>query len=427
MKKIYLLIIVLMLSIFILAFHPLHINATSVNEITENSNTEPIEEETEASVASSGEGLGHPDNHGEEWYILSKTEPVFGNNKKIDYSKMSELLKYLKPGDIIYETNDSIIGDITGHIAIVYDILWDETYQQYYVSIIEAYTGGVGYGIMTPNRFKEKEVIIYRLNDASETQIQNALTWLQGRCEDNFRFHTHKYLNGLYEDGETYWYCAELVWAAFMRQEINLDSNDNSNGDSIVFPKELASSSHLTMILHYTDEDDEDKYDTNVDSDGATSHTYTCDGETYTEPHEFEAYNSCYEKCRMCDYKRQVRNHDYTYSYSPAGEEMHYASCECGAQIQTEHVFTPSGSMDICMLCFLSKAHIHSYTYTPAIMGRSHRKTCSCGDSTIEMCIGTTFPGSTSNCIKCGQVLNGGAITPLRDDENEDIYDEETE
>ena len=60
MKKIYLLIIVLMLSIFILAFNPLHINAISINEITENSNAEPIEE-GEASVASAGEGLGHTD------------------------------------------------------------------------------------------------------------------------------------------------------------------------------------------------------------------------------------------------------------------------------------------------------------------------------------------------------------------------------
>ena len=91
--------------------------------------------------------------------MLDYNAPKLGN-QTIDYNQMSELLTYLKPGDIIYETNDSIVGDITKHIAIVYDILWDEEHQQHYVSIIEAYTGGVGYGIMTPNRFEEKKVIL---------------------------------------------------------------------------------------------------------------------------------------------------------------------------------------------------------------------------------------------------------------------------
>ena len=161
MKKLIILCLVFVLSIGMLTLSSFRISAATTNElIIEDSNANSIDDEGEASVTSSGEGLGHPDNHGEKWYILDTYNPTFGDQEvEIDYNQMPELLKYLKPGDIIYETNDSIVGDFTGHIAIVYDILWDETHQQYYVSIIEAYTGGVGYSIMTPNRFEKKKLL----------------------------------------------------------------------------------------------------------------------------------------------------------------------------------------------------------------------------------------------------------------------------
>ena len=97
---------------------------------------------------------GGEDTHGEEWYNLSVDNPIL--TKRTSYSEKIELLKYLKPGDIIYETNGSPIGDMTKHIAIVYDIVWSAEHNQYYVAIIEAYLGGVGFGIMTPNRLEEK-------------------------------------------------------------------------------------------------------------------------------------------------------------------------------------------------------------------------------------------------------------------------------
>ena len=138
------------LLVFALLFNPLKINATfeyslykqteEVNKTTENSSTRSIP--------------GGENTHGEEWYNLSDDNPIL--TKSADYSAMLEMLQYLKPGDIIYETNGSPIGDMTKHIAIVYDIVWSADYNQYYVAIIEAYLGGVGFGIMTPNRLEEK-------------------------------------------------------------------------------------------------------------------------------------------------------------------------------------------------------------------------------------------------------------------------------
>ena len=178
MKKIFLLLFLLMLSTSVLTISLLHVNATFNDESTENTE-ETIETYEDASTRSVP---GGEDTQGETWYYLTlDNNGIPSQYQYIDYSANLKLLTYLKPGDIIYETNDSIVGDFTGHIAIVYDILWDEEYQQHYVSIIEAYTDGVGYGIMTPNRFKEKEVIIYRLTTASESQIQGALAWIKGQ------------------------------------------------------------------------------------------------------------------------------------------------------------------------------------------------------------------------------------------------------
>ena len=471
MRKICILVFILVLSIFMSGIISFNINATVENEtITEESNANFVEgeDEGEASITSSGEGYNPPDNHGEEWYILSTEEPVFGNDEAIDYSSRSELLTHLKPGDIIYETNDSIVGDFTGHIAIIYDILWDEEYQQYYVSIIEAYRGGVGYSIMTPNRFEGKDVIIYRLTNANETQIQGALNWLVGKCGDSFKFHNNKFLDGLIETDDegnetTYWYCAELIWAAYYRQEIYLDWDDNNNGGSLISPHALALNSQLTTILHYTVEYDEDKYETILTNNGATGHTYTCDGDTYTEEHFYRFWNPDEEThtatcaceysievehhfacrypnmrnhsvyCVDCGYVQGIENHtfeytntsgsehtktcsgcgytiteahEYTDRYSSMDSNYHRGICECNVSKITRHTFDEDGENKICADCGYEIAinHIHLYTYTP-LVGNRHRKTCSCGDSATEGCMGRTSIDGTSYCINCGREM----------------------
>ena len=293
-------------------------------------------------------------------------------------------------------------------------------------------------------------------------------------------------------DGDPdYWYCSELVWAAYFHQGILLEPNDSS----IVIPHEILNSSAVSTIIQYN------KTTTlTYDSNG---HTYSCDGDTYTEPHEleydscyekckiceykrlinphnfsnyvedsyiqhrayctcgdyelqmhqhnyeyiavddedhnrycicghyitsahdYETYNSCYEKCRTCEHIIQTQEHDYTYGYESMNTETHYAYCECGAGRVDGHTFYASGELDVCIYCKLEKNHVHQYTYISCMDGNTHRKICSCGISVIEPCFGVAAPDSAICCIKCGQTMNGGAIKPWsKEDETVPLDDE---
>lgn len=69
------------------------------------------------------------------WYNIGTSLPY-----AVDYSN-SNLLKYLKAGDILYE--DTGFHGMTGHMAIVEGIFYDETYNQEYIRLIEAVDVGV--------------------------------------------------------------------------------------------------------------------------------------------------------------------------------------------------------------------------------------------------------------------------------------------
>ena len=401
-------------------------------------------------------------------------------------------MTHLKPGDIIYEPNGAFIGDLVGHIAMVYDIVYDEANNQHYVITIESYTGGVQYGLMTPARFESKDVQIYRLTDATETQIQGAIAWAQSQYDAAWFFKAWKKTEpGLIP----VWYCAELIWAAYYHQGIYLDQDDNNNWGSIVFPYEIAAYQNAIPILHDSGED----YQAELYSNGDTYHTYYFNGKTYTEEHDYEeyqhryrkcrvceyidyntnnleyqeisntlhscectvcghifyeehtikytiisnenhsknciycgytltevhnyqAYNSCYEKCADCGHKNQIAEHDFTYGYETNPNDVnntHYAYCECGLRISQEHSFSSSGELDICTYCHLEKNHIHSYTYRPAIKGKTHIKECRCGEKNTEACFGAAIFGEPAYCGRCGEEMKFGGIGILSN-ENED-------
>ena len=460
MKKIIILTIVLML-IFLLPLGSFQINAMVELEKTEEVTDLMSDSDDNVSVASVP---GGEDTHNESWYgLLVDNDCIPLIYQEINYSAKSELLKYLKPGDIIYETNGSPLGDVTKHIAIVYDIVYDDANDQEYVMIIEAYTGGVLYGIMTPNRFEEKDVIIYRLTNASETQIQGALTWIKSQLGSTYRIPWNKYLNGVYdeENGTNSFYCAELVWAAFYRQGIYLDWDDNNDGGSIISPFALASYEHLTTILHYTDYEDEERYKTTITNNGATGHTYSCDGDTYTEEHDYEVYNYCYEKCRACGYQRQAKEHNY--SYTTASSSVHEATCtDCGYTETKSHNFVCDGvenylHYEKCTDCGYRANRMSDYQYVninstqhtsecttcghtsmgehkwgyQTINNTSHRKYCTlCGyiSGTESHIVDPTYIDPTDKykkCKYCKGLYTSGIITPII--KNKIEIEEETE
>ena len=147
------------------------------------------------------------------------------------------------------------------------------------------------------------------------------------------------------------------------------------------------------------------QYTTNNDN----THTLSCldCGFMISEEHDYVTHNHCYEKCADCGNVRQVVEHDYTDRYVSKDNLYHYAYCICGSKQTKDHTFYETDRSKNCYDCSYSIElnHVHSYVYTPISNGRSHTKTCRCGISKTEMCIGSIAIDGTSRCTKCGQTL----------------------
>lgn len=245
--------------------------------------TQPIDTTNDdtASVSSSGGG-----SNGETWNPLEVVNGVPKLAYAVDYSQNPNLLKYLKKGDLIYEPEAG--WSITGHTALVVDIAYDATYQQEYVLVVEAApNGGVCYGVLTPNRFNTLKDIIKRVKTATQAQINSAVSWACNQVGKSYFVSTTKSPD---PDNE-FWYCSELVWAAFYWQGIYLDQNDNEEtGGSVVMPYEINADADLTTIMQHGKT-------TVATSNNASTHTITCNNETFTEKHTYITYNSSQVNC----------------------------------------------------------------------------------------------------------------------------------
>lgn len=205
--------------------------------------------------------------------------------KAIDYEDES-LLKYLQKGDIIFEAMSAV-----NHSAIVEGVYYDTTYEQYYVRVIESVkNGGVCRGIVTPERMRTKEGTVYRLTNASETQIDGAFDFIYDQLGKNYEIAVHKN----YERDNNDWYCSELIWAAFYHQGIYLDNDDNDQFGSIVWPAELIDHDFAKMIVSYEEE-------TVCTSISSTQHKIKCGDDEVIAEHEYKSYIGYVDKCYGCD------------------------------------------------------------------------------------------------------------------------------
>lgn len=153
---------------------------------------------------------------------------------------------------------------------------------------------------MTPTRFDEKKVEIYRLSDASDEDIENAISFMLSQLGKSYEIALHKNNSSSNED----WYCSELIWAAFYWQDILLDDDDNDQFGSIVWPSEIRDYDNATLIMHY-------QYDTTATCLNSTTHQIECNGEITYEYHNYNHQNGYLDKCYICD----VLNSQYMISY----------------------------------------------------------------------------------------------------------------
>ena len=151
MKKIiYILSFMFFVFSFVMFGFPLTVNASELEEEVEVED-EFVYHEDAVEPMSSGSGSNGDGSNNEDWYNINVVNGIPQLPHSVDYSTKEGLIKYLKPGDLVYEPVGGM--GITGHTAMVYDILYSEEYEQYYVVLIEAVSDDVSYGLLTPTRF----------------------------------------------------------------------------------------------------------------------------------------------------------------------------------------------------------------------------------------------------------------------------------
>jgi hypothetical protein len=153
----------------------------------------------------------------------------------------SDLYTSVQKGDIVYEANGGF--GITGHAAIVEGKYHNSARDIRYIRIIEAIDIGVVRSVLDDTRVSDKEAYIYRVNNATATNINNAVSFCSGELGSTYFIDFAKDTSS----SETDLYCSELVWAAYKNQ--NIDIECAGNGEPGVTPRDITLySSEVTLI-----------------------------------------------------------------------------------------------------------------------------------------------------------------------------------
>lgn len=152
-----------------------------------------------------------------------------------EYSLISNVQK----GDIVYEAKGGF--GITGHIAIVEGIYTCNSRQ--YIRVIEAISSGVKRGILDDTRVDDKGVKVLRVKSASTAQKKAAVAFCVGELGSSYNLDFAKDTSA----SETDWYCSELVWAAYKKQGINIETTGWLNEPGIT-PRDIYRSNKVSKI-----------------------------------------------------------------------------------------------------------------------------------------------------------------------------------
>jgi uncharacterized protein YycO len=160
---------------------------------------QPKSEEIQVTESSSG-GDDKP------WYYDTGEELP----QTADYSKYN-LMDIVEAGDVIYESEGG--GGITGDVGVCRSVLDDE-------------------------RVDDKGVSIYRVNDATQDDIEEAIAFCVGEIGASYNLDFAKDTSS----SETDWYCSELVWAGYKNQGIDIE--DTGFSEPGVTPRDITVNSN---------------------------------------------------------------------------------------------------------------------------------------------------------------------------------------
>lgn len=177
-------------------------------------------------------------NNDDKWYYNTGTTLP----KALTYDQYN-LLNTVKKGDIVFEAKGG--HGITAHTAIVEGTFYDPTYEQYYIRLVEAISpDGVCRGVLDDERVDLRDVTIYRVNDATDTQCEAAVEFAVGELGSSYNLDFGKDSSA----DETDWYCSELVWAAYINQGIDIEA---AIGEPGVTPRDIGPYSDATTSIEY--------------------------------------------------------------------------------------------------------------------------------------------------------------------------------
>lgn len=135
----------------------------------------------------------------------------------------------VKRGDVVFSAQGFALGGhYSGHCAIVDG--WynakvqgtDEVVQ--YLRVVEANQFGVSYGLLDDVRMVKDQMTVLRISDASDEQIEAATQFCESQLGKNYNIPI--FLSEDVDADAGAWYCSELVWAGYMNQGIDIQSND---------------------------------------------------------------------------------------------------------------------------------------------------------------------------------------------------------
>ena len=152
----------------------------------------------------------------------------------------NNLLSVVKKGDILYETKGEF-APLVGHCALIEGVFWSVAQNQFYIRVVEAIQTGVVRSVFETERLEHKGDIILRVPSATHQQKHAAVDFAISQLGAS-------YVIDLQHDtsaNESDWYCSELVWAAYKRQGIDLETSDTTAG---IVPKEIYVSTLTSTI-----------------------------------------------------------------------------------------------------------------------------------------------------------------------------------
>lgn len=162
-----------------------------------------------------------------------------------NYNKYN-LLSVVEKGDIIFESKGGF--GITGHIAIVEGKYYSAARKQFYIRVIEAVkpdglpNGAVCRGVLDDERVDDKGVSVLRVSIASNTKINTAIEFCKSQLGKEYDLDIP---NKDTEANQPDWYCSELVWAAYYRQGIDIETTNTVNQPGIT-PLDIQACDKLT-------------------------------------------------------------------------------------------------------------------------------------------------------------------------------------